>query len=197
MIVFGDYSENIKLFYSYQWINTLPSPLCLASEDREATYPSSETLKARSSSLCKRSSVWSKLPPKPGQLYQDQSSHSTPSTVITHPLSRMGRSDAFPRHRQNSLLGLRRRIVCIVGTIFLTQFFYSYNYNVFTTNIRYRTFRNIFPFFVAYIFADAYSSYRKQILKINLFDEYCYLRSQELVQQNEYMLDHPGTTSII
>ena len=71
------------------------------------------------------------------------------------------------------------------------KFFYSYNYNVFTTNIRYRTFRNGFPFLVAYIFADAYSSYRKQILKIQLFDEYCYLRSQELVKQNEYMLNHP------
>ena len=60
------------------------------------------------------------------------------------------------------------------------QFFYSYNYNIFSTNIRYRTFRNVFPFFVAYIFVDAYSSYRKQILKINLFDEYCYLGLKSL-----------------
>jgi hypothetical protein len=81
--------------------------------------------------------------------------------------------------------------------IALIQFFYSYNYNTFSTNIRYRTFRNVFPFLVAYIFADAYASYRKQILKINLFDEYCYLRSQELVKQNEYLLDHPGTSFII
>ena len=51
----------------------------------------------------------------------------------------------------------------------------------------------MFPFLVAFVFADAYASYRKQILKINLFDEYCYLRSQELVKQNEYLLDHPGT----
>ena len=51
--------------------------------------------------------------------------------------------------------------------------------------------RNVFPFLVAYICADAYSSYRRQILKINLFDEYCYLRSQELAKQNEYMLKHP------
>jgi len=50
---------------------------------------------------------------------------------------------------------------------------------------------------VAYIFADAYASYRKQILKINLFDEYCYLRSQELVSQNEYLLDHPGICVIL
>ena len=57
--------------------------------------------------------------------------------------------------------------------------------------MRFRTLRNGFPFLVAYICADAYSSYRKQILKINLFDEYCYLRSQELVKQNEYMIRHP------
>lgn len=50
---------------------------------------------------------------------------------------------------------------------------------------------------MAYIFADAYASYRKQILKINLFDEYCYLRSQELVKQNEYVLDHPSNWSLI
>ena len=55
----------------------------------------------------------------------------------------------------------------------------------------------MFPFLVGYIFADAYSSYRKQVLKINLFDEYCYLRSQELVKQNEYMLDHPSNRSLI
>ena len=106
----------------------------------------------------------------------------------------MGRPDALPSHRPKALLGIRRQHLPPPGTPLLTQFFYSFNYNVFTTNIRYRTFRNIFPFFVAYLFADAYSSYRKQILKINLFDEYCYLRAQELVKQNEYMFDHPGTS---
>jgi hypothetical protein len=103
----------------------------------------------------------------------------------------MGRSDALPRDRAHPLLGLRRRHFCAAGTAACIQFFYSYNYNTFSTNLRYRTFRNVFPFLVAYIFADAYASYRKQILKINLFDEYCYLRAQELVKQNEYLLDHP------
>jgi hypothetical protein len=90
-------------------------------------------------------------------------------------------------------LGLRWWNIFPLSTSLSTQFFYSYNYNVFTTNLRYRTFRNAFPFLVAFIFADAYSSYRKQVLKINLFDEYCYLRAQELVTQNEYLLDHPGS----
>ena len=109
----------------------------------------------------------------------------------------MGRSDALPRHRTHPLLGLCRRHHIPVGTASSIQFFYSYNYNTFSTNLRYRTFRNVFPFLVAYIFADAYASYRKQILKINLFDEYCYLRAQELVKQNEYLLDHPRKISLI
>ena len=82
----------------------------------------------------------------------------------------MGRQNAFPRDRPQPLLGLRWRHFFTFGTYIMTKFFYSYNYNIFSTNIRYRTFRNVFPFLVAYIFADAYSSYRKQILKINLFD---------------------------
>jgi hypothetical protein len=82
----------------------------------------------------------------------------------------VGRQDAFPRDRPQPLLGLRRRYFLTAGTHIPSKFFYSYNYNIFSTNIRYRTFRNVFPFLVAYIFADAYSSYRKQILKINLFD---------------------------
>lgn len=28
-------------------------------------------------------------------------------------------------------------------------------------------------------------------MKVNLFDEYCYMRSQELVQQNSYLVDSP------
>lgn len=108
----------------------------------------------------------------------------------------MGRSNALPSHRTQQILGLRRRHHLPPRTSSLTQFFYSYNYNTFTTNIRYRTFRNVFPFLVAFVFADAYASYRKQILKINLFDEYCYLRSQELVKQNEYLLDHPGIAAL-
>lgn len=43
---------------------------------------------------------------------------------------------------------------------------------------------------IAGLFASAYAEYKQQILKINLFDEYCWLRSQELVKQNEYLLQH-------
>ena len=35
-------------------------------------------------------------------------------------------------------------------------FFYSYNYNIFTTNVRFRTFRNFFPFVIAALFGSAY-----------------------------------------
>lgn len=67
------------------------------------------------------------------------------------------------------------------------QAFYGYNYNVITNNIRFRTFRNLFPIFVGTAIFLGFYRYRLQTLKINLFDEYCYLRSQELVKQNEYL----------
>jgi len=80
-----------------------------------------------------------------------------------------------------------------------TQLFYAYNYNVLTANIRFRTLRNFFPLVNAGIFYFAYrytaaqrSTYKTQIAKINLFDEYCWLRAQELVKQNEYLLKHEG-----
>jgi hypothetical protein len=41
---------------------------------------------------------------------------------------------------------------------------------------------------IAGLVGFGYYKYRVQILKINLFDEYCYLRAQELVKQNEYLL---------
>ncbi len=45
---------------------------------------------------------------------------------------------------------------------------------------------------MAALFGSAYSDYKKQVLKVNLFDEYCWLRSQELVKQNEYLFQHEG-----
>ena len=36
-----------------------------------------------------------------------------------------------------------------------------------------------------------YATFRQQILKINLFDEYCYMRANELVKENEYLLRSP------
>ena len=76
-------------------------------------------------------------------------------------------------------------------TVFYTQWFYAYNYNTFTTSIRFRTFRNFFPLAVAALVGFGYYRYRLQVLKINLFDEYCYLRSEELVKQNEYLFKSP------
>jgi len=103
----------------------------------------------------------------------------------------------FPIIDRRRYWGYAGGITSLLVNFILIQLFYSYNYNTFSTNIRYRSFRAIFPFFVAYIFADAYASYRKQILKINLFDEYCYLRAKELVKQNEYLLDHPSINYFI
>jgi hypothetical protein len=45
---------------------------------------------------------------------------------------------------------------------------------------------------VAALFGSAYGEYKQQVLKVNLFDEYCWLRSQELLKQNEYLFQHEG-----
>jgi hypothetical protein len=51
-------------------------------------------------------------------------------------------------------------------------------------SVRFRSFRNIFPLMIGFMVYSGYYKYKLQILKINLFDEYCYLRSQELIKQN-------------
>ena len=79
------------------------------------------------------------------------------------------------------------RYVKLGFNVGLLLWFYAYNYNAFTTSIRFRSFRTFYPLLVASLVGFGYYKYRQQILKINLFDEYCYLRSQELVKQNEYL----------
>lgn len=83
-------------------------------------------------------------------------------------------------------------VAALMVRISVIKWFYSYNYNAFTTNIRFRLFRNTVPLFIGFCFYEAYAKYRTGVLKINLFDEYCWLRSQELVKQNEYLLEHEG-----
>lgn len=184
----------IVYWFCCGWRTTSPSRDCWAFEIAKGpTSLSSKTPEPSDINLSNASSNYSKSQDQLSLPSPPPSSHSTPSIVFLSTRSRMGWSNAFPSNRTQQILGLCWRHHFSPRTSSITQFFYSYNYNTFTTNIRYRTFRSVFPFLVAFVFADAYASYRKQILKINLFDEYCYLRSQELVKQNEYLLDHPGT----
>jgi len=69
-------------------------------------------------------------------------------------------------------------------------FLYSYNYNTYTGNIRFRTMRYLFPAVNLLIFGQIYWSYKTQLTKVNLFDEYIQLRAKELVSQNEYLFQH-------
>lgn len=72
--------------------------------------------------------------------------------------------------------------------------FYAYNYNTFTGNFRFRNIRYFFPFINALLIGRAFYKYNNNLLRVNLFDEYNWLRAQELVQQNEYLLQHDGNT---
>eukprot|EP01015_Nassula_variabilis_P026923 TRINITY_DN543_c0_g1_i2.p1 TRINITY_DN543_c0_g1~~TRINITY_DN543_c0_g1_i2.p1 ORF type:complete len:208 (+),score=35.99 TRINITY_DN543_c0_g1_i2:66-689(+) len=69
-------------------------------------------------------------------------------------------------------------------------FIYAYNYNTFTFNRRLRTLRYFFPVVHVLLFQYVYWDYKTQLLKVNLFDEYVQLRARELVEQNEYLLEH-------
>lgn len=73
--------------------------------------------------------------------------------------------------------------------------FYAYNYNTLTANFRFRNVRYFFPVVNALLIGRAFYKYNNNLLRVNLFDEYNWLRAQELVQQNEYLLKHEGTHS--
>ncbi|CAD8208551.1 unnamed protein product [Paramecium octaurelia] len=72
----------------------------------------------------------------------------------------------------------------------INLFLYAYNYNVITQNIRFRTFRYLFPVVQCVIFGKIYFEYKSELTKVNLFDEYVQLRAQELVKENEFLLEH-------
>ena len=72
--------------------------------------------------------------------------------------------------------------------------FYAYNYNTLTANFRFRNVRYFFPVVNALLIGRAFYKYNNNLLRVNLFDEYNWLRAQELVQQNEYLLKHEGTS---
>eukprot|EP00919_Chromeraceae_sp_WS-2016_P061354 GHVR01145496.1.p1 GENE.GHVR01145496.1~~GHVR01145496.1.p1 ORF type:complete len:146 (+),score=2.08 GHVR01145496.1:134-571(+) len=72
----------------------------------------------------------------------------------------------------------RRRVYFYGLGVSTLLYFYSYNYNAFTHNIRFRSMRFFFPLILGCYFGRAYYHYRRQVLKVNLFDEYCWLRTQ-------------------
>ena len=70
--------------------------------------------------------------------------------------------------------------------------FYAYNYNTLTANIRFRNTRYFFPLINAIMIGHMFYKYNNSILRVNMFDEYNWLRAQELVEQNEYLFKHEG-----
>ena len=59
--------------------------------------------------------------------------------------------------------------------------FYAYNYNTLTGNIRFRNIRYFFPLVNILLIGRAFHQYNNNLLRVNLFDEYNWLRAQELV----------------
>lgn len=75
-------------------------------------------------------------------------------------------------------------------TLFGNLMFYSYNYNKITGNIRLRYLRYWFPIINFAVFTKVYFEYKNSVTRVNLFAEYCKLRANELVKQNEFLYDH-------
>jgi len=89
------------------------------------------------------------------------------------------------------------RLVFNLTGVFLNLWIYAYNYNNYTYNLRLRTLRYLFPFVHVGLFGSLYWEYKTQLLKVNLFDEYVQLRAKELVEQNEFILEHDDVKRFI
>jgi len=83
------------------------------------------------------------------------------------------------------------------GAFAFNLFLYAYNYNVYTHNIRFRTMRYLFPVVSVFLFQQIYWDYKTQVMKVNLFDEYVQLRAKELVDQNEYLMQHEDVKKFV
>jgi hypothetical protein len=93
-----------------RWRTTSPSLNFLASETPpELTFLSSRMPESKDSSPLKECSTCWKSQEQAALDSPTLSQLWTPQTVLLVRLSRMGRSDAFPRHWPKPLLGLRRR----------------------------------------------------------------------------------------
>ena len=80
------------------------------------------------------------------------------------------------------------------GTLGTFLAWYGYNWHVLSFNQRLKNVRYLFPVMWLWVFSDVYSRYNQQISRATAFDEYCQLRSAELVDQYSFLLGHEGNS---
>lgn len=72
----------------------------------------------------------------------------------------------------------------------LITLFYGYNWNVLHSNRRLRVLANMYPFVSTIFLGNMIYSYNNEIEKVNLFENYCEVRTKELLENNKHMLEH-------
>jgi hypothetical protein len=68
--------------------------------------------------------------------------------------------------------------------------FYAYNWNVLHGNRRLKLLSYTYPFISAFFIGNMIINYNQEVAQVDLFENYCEMRANELVEQNKYMLDH-------
>ena len=66
--------------------------------------------------------------------------------------------------------------------------YYIYNYQIIAYNVHWRALHKLWIFFMVYYSAKLIFNYRKDVLRVNLFDEYCQLRADELIDQRTHSI---------
>ena len=70
-------------------------------------------------------------------------------------------------------------------------FFFAYNWNLIYGTTKLRLIRYIYPIVSFFILGNISINYHKEMEQVNLFENYCKIRAEELFQKNKYMLFHP------
>jgi hypothetical protein len=74
---------------------------------------------------------------------------------------------------------------------------YCYNWNVLHANKRLRHVKNLYPLISGAFLYHMLFDYNSQLYKVQLFENYCKVRAQELFNENKYMLKHEHFKQLI
>lgn len=72
-----------------------------------------------------------------------------------------------------------------------TTGFFVYNWNTIVGNKRLRILKGMYPFLSVFMLGSIHYNYSLQQTKVRLFEEYTQARSEQLIQQNKYLFEHP------
>ena len=77
------------------------------------------------------------------------------------------------------------RAIVTFGSLLL----YVYNYQIINYNAHWRTINKMFLVFFSFYAIRSWYHYRHDVVRANLFDEYCQLRADEIVEEKSKLLN--------